>query len=138
MNAYFFKSLPGKYKTAYRNYYTCQNLLAVRSGSLIFLILNLAIRLLYLIFPISLTRAENYPEFDLTNWAFIILTAIFYLLSHLMVEENRRSKQATAIMSLFVFLFALYIICCGMYSSFMATADPRNALVLVFNSAINH
>jgi len=94
------------------------------------LILNLAIRLLYLIFPNSLTRAENFPEFDLTNWIFIVLTAIFYLISHLLVEENRKNKKASAIMALFIFLFALYIICCGMYSSFIATADPRNALVL--------
>jgi two-component system sensor histidine kinase VicK len=104
--------------------------MAVRSGSLIFLILNLAIRLLYLIFPTSLTRAENFPEFDLTNWAFIIITAIFYLFSYLLIEEYRKIKKATAIMALFVFLFALYIICCGMFSSFIATADPRNALVL--------
>lgn len=33
-------------------------------------------------------------------------------------------------MSLFVFLFALYIIVCGMYSSFIATSDPSNALTL--------
>lgn len=33
-------------------------------------------------------------------------------------------------MSLLVFLFALYIIVCGMYSSFIATSDPSNALTL--------
>ena len=33
-------------------------------------------------------------------------------------------------MALFVFVFALYIISCGMYSSFIATADPSNALTL--------
>jgi signal transduction histidine kinase len=33
-------------------------------------------------------------------------------------------------MGIFVFLFALYIIFCGMFSSFIATANPRNAMVL--------
>lgn len=33
-------------------------------------------------------------------------------------------------MSLLVFLFALYIIVCGMYSSFIATSNPSNALTL--------
>lgn len=33
-------------------------------------------------------------------------------------------------MALFVFMFSLYIITCGMYSSFISTADPSNALTL--------
>lgn len=33
-------------------------------------------------------------------------------------------------MNIFVFLFALYIILCGMFSSFIATSDPRNAMTL--------
>ena len=130
MDTHFFKKLSGKYKIPYRNYYTSQNLLAVRAGALIFLLLNVVIRLLYMIFPASLTRAENFPEFDITNWAFIGFTIFFYLMSHLLVQENRKTKKASAIMALFVFIFSLYIICCGMFSSFIATGDPRNALVL--------
>jgi two-component system sensor histidine kinase VicK len=33
-------------------------------------------------------------------------------------------------MALIVFLFSIYIISCGMYSSFIATSDPSNALTL--------
>jgi signal transduction histidine kinase len=33
-------------------------------------------------------------------------------------------------MSLFIFTFAMYLIGCGMYSSFMATSDPKNAMIL--------
>ncbi len=33
-------------------------------------------------------------------------------------------------MGIFVFLFSFYIISCGMFSSFIATSDPRNALTL--------
>lgn len=122
-------SLLSKYKTPYRDYYTCQNLLAVRNGCVIFLVLNLLIRLLYLLFPTSLTKAENFPEFNITNWAFIIVTAIFYIMSYWLVEINRKIKKANTVMALFVFCFSLYIIYCGMFSSFIATNNPRNALI---------
>lgn len=42
----------------------------------------------------------------------------------------RKTKRETPGMALFVFIFALYIICCGMYSSFISTSDPSNALTL--------
>jgi len=130
LDKHFFKNLPGKYKIPYRDYYTGQNLLSVRIGSVIFLLLNVVIRVLYLIFPSSLTRAENFPEFNLTNWVFIATSLIFYIISYVLIDNFRKNKKATAIMSLFVFTFSLYLILCGMYSSFIATADPRNALIL--------
>jgi two-component system sensor histidine kinase VicK len=130
LDKHFFKHLPGKYKIAYRDYYTGQNLLSVRVGSLIFLVLNAIIRALYLLFPTSLTRAENFPEFNFTNWIFIATSLILYLLSNVFIDKYKKSEKATAIMSLFVFLFSLYLILCGMYSSFIATSDPRNALTL--------
>jgi two-component system sensor histidine kinase VicK len=126
----FFKYLPGKYKIAWRDYYTGQNLSSVRVASVIFLLMNAIIRVLYFVFPASLTKAENFPYFNITNWVFIASSAIFYIISNLLVEEHRKSKKATAIMSLFIFSFGLYLILCGMYSSFIATADPRNAITL--------
>ncbi len=130
MDKHFFKTLPGKYKAAYRHYYTGQNLLSVRIASVIFLILNSIIRLLYFVFPLSLTKAENFPEFNMTNWVFIVSSFIYYLLSNILIENFRKTKRSTAIMSFFVFSFSLYLISCGMYSSFIATSDPRNALTL--------
>jgi len=122
--------LPGKHKIAYRNYYTIQNLASVRTGSILFLILNVVIRVLYLSFPISLTRAENFPEFDITNWVFMGSALFFYLISKLLFSDFKKNRKATAIMSLFIFSFSLYIIFCGMYSSFIATSNPRNSLIL--------
>ncbi|ASU34217.1 sensor histidine kinase [Mucilaginibacter xinganensis] len=136
MDKHLFKNLPGKYKNAYRNYYTSQNLAAVRVGSIIFLILNAIIRLLYFIFPLSLTRAENFPEFNIANWVFMISALLFYIISNFLIENFRKNKATTAIMSLFVFSFSLYIILCGMFSSFIATANPRNALTLYLISLI--
>lgn len=130
MNKYLFKDLTGRHKSAYRDYYTHENLSSVRVGAIIFLVLNVAIRALYVIFPLSLTKAENFPEFDITNWVFIGSALVFYIISNFLIDEINKNKKATAIMSLFVFVFALYIIICGMFSSFIATANPRNALIL--------
>jgi two-component system, OmpR family, sensor histidine kinase VicK len=130
LDKHFFKTLPGKYKVAYRHYYAGQNLLSVRVVSVIFLILNAIIRLLYFVFPISLTKAENFPEFNVANWFFIGSSFIYYLLSNLLIENFKKTKLSTAIMSFFVFSFSLYIISCGMYASFMATSDPSSALTL--------
>ncbi|MCO5946962.1 sensor histidine kinase [Mucilaginibacter flavidus] len=130
MDKYLFKDLTGKHKNAYRDYYTRENLSSVRVGAIIFLVLNVVIRALYLIFPLSLTKAENFPEFDITNWVFMGSALFFYIISNFLIDEINKNKKATAIMSLFVFTFALYIILCGMFSSFIATSNPRNALVL--------
>lgn len=127
---FFFNSLPAKYKASYRDYYTYQNLVAIRAGSIIFLVLNVVIRILYFVFPVSLTRAQNFPEFSLSNWVFIIITPIFLIVSNLFIAGFKSHKKATAGMSLLVFLFSIYIISCGMYSSFIATSDPSNALTL--------
>ena len=130
MDTHYFSKLPASSSNAYRNYYTYQNLLSVRTASMFFLVLNLVIRILYHIFPESLTKAQNFPEFSFTNWFFIIVTPVFYFASQLLIGSFKKRKRATAGMALFVFVFALYIISCGMYSSFIATADPSNALTL--------
>ena len=130
MNKAQLKKLSNKYKIDWRNYYTGQNLVSVRIAVLIFLLMNAVIRILYLVFPLSLTRADNFPEFNITNWVFLGSGLLFYLLSFLMLNIYKKNPRATAIMSLFIFGFAMYLIVCGMYSSFMATSDPKNALVL--------
>jgi two-component system sensor histidine kinase VicK len=129
LDIHFFKNLPGKYKVAWRDYYTGQNLSSVRVASFIFLILNVIIRILYQVFPLRLTRAENFPEFNATNWIFIGSSAVYYMISNFLVEDYQKNKKATAIMTFFIFTFSLYIISCGMYSSFIATANPRNSLI---------
>lgn len=127
---FFFNSLPIKYRSQYRDHYTYQNLVAIRGASTIFLLLNVIIRILYLVFPVSLTKAQNFPEFNFSNWVFIIVTPFFLIASNIFIVGFKRHKKSTTGMSLLVFLFALYIIVCGMYSSFIATSDPSNALTL--------
>jgi signal transduction histidine kinase len=125
-----FHKLVAKNKIAWRDYYAGQNLISVRIASVIFLLLNGVIRVLYFIFPLSLTRAENFPEFNVSNWVFLGSAFLYYLLSNVLIDFYEKRKEATAIMSLFTFSFALYLIFCGMYSSFIATANPRNSIVL--------
>ena len=124
------KRVLGKNRSSYRDYYTLKNLVAVRTGSIIFLILNLILRILYFIFPESLTRAQNYPEFNYTNWLYIAITPLFLIGSYVLIYLYKRQKRPDMVMGLFVFAFAAYIIFCGMFSSFIATSDPRNALTL--------
>ena len=94
------------------------------------MILNLVLRILYFIFPESLTHAQNFPEFNFTNWLYIIITPIFLACSYLLMYLYKKQKKANIVMGIFVFLFALYIIFCGMFSSFIASNNPRNAMVL--------
>jgi two-component system sensor histidine kinase VicK len=130
LDTHFFKKIPAKYQTEYRNYYTLQNLVAIRTCSLLFLILNIVIRILYLIFPESLTKAQNYPAFNFTNWLFIAVTPVFYFSSFSLIRYYRKTKRATAIVTFYVLVFACYLITCGILASFIATSDPSNALTL--------
>ncbi|HWD87409.1 MAG TPA: HAMP domain-containing sensor histidine kinase [Mucilaginibacter sp.] len=125
-----YSRVSGKNREAYHDYYTLRNLVSVRTGSIIFLILNVLLRVLYYVFPESLTRAQNYPEFNYTNWFYISLTPLFLCGSYLLIWLYRKHKRATIVTDLFVFAFAFFIIFCGMESSFIATSDPRNALTL--------
>ncbi|MCS3737048.1 sensor histidine kinase [Mucilaginibacter dorajii] len=127
---FFFKNLPKKYRTSYRNFYTYQNLIAMRAASTVFLLLNLIIRILYFVFPSSLTKAQNFPEFNTSNWIFLITTPFFLVASNLLILDFKKRQKGTQLMAFVIFLFSLYIITCGMYSSFIATSDPSNALTL--------
>jgi signal transduction histidine kinase len=124
------KKIPRKYTAAYRNYYTLQNLSAVRTISWAFFALCVVIRALYLIFPASLTKAENFPEFDFSNWLYIVITPVFIIVSYFLISYFKKTKNAGNFISLFVFIFSLYLVSCGIFSSFIATSDPSNAVTL--------
>jgi two-component system sensor histidine kinase VicK len=130
VETHYFKSLNNKYRVAFRNYYTLQNLLSIRNCALIFFIINFTLRVLVLALPVSVTKAQNFPEFDLANWINLLITPVFYIGSQLFIKGINRTKKASAGMILFVFAFAIYIILCGMYSAFISTGDPRNSLTV--------
>ena len=130
MDTHYFRSLPGRYRVAFRNYYTLQNLLSIRNSSITFLLINVVLRVLIWVLPVSITKAQNFPEFNVTNWLYIIVTPVFCLISELLLRTIKKTKKANAGMILFVFIFSLYLILAGMYSAFIATSDPRNALTI--------
>ncbi len=130
MDTHYFRSLPGRYRAAFRNYYTLQNLVSIRYSSIIFFLLNVVLRVLIWVLPVSLTKAQNFPEFNLTNWLYISITPFFWGINELLLRQIKKTKKANAGMLVFVFVFAFYLILCGMYSAFITTADPSNALTL--------
>jgi two-component system, OmpR family, sensor histidine kinase VicK len=123
------KSERVKYQAAWRDYYTGLNLRAIRSASIAFLLVNLAIRLLILVFPISISHADNFPAFNYSNATFLVSAFLFFVCCNYLLKVYRKKPKATAIMALFSFSFSLYIIMCGMYSSFLSNGDPLNSLL---------
>lgn len=119
-----------RYRASFRNYYTIQNLISARNGSLVFLLLNVILRLFVIVLPENVTHANNFVEFQVSNWVFIIVTPFFFLGAIGMIRLYRKTEKANILFTGFVLLFAIYIIFSGMYSSFIATGDPRNALTI--------
>lgn len=130
MQTHFLSTLPGRYRVAFRNYYTQQNLVAIRNCCLIFFVINLVLRIAMGVLPESLSKAQNFPEFDTSNLIYLLVTPIFYLLNYVLLLRYRKTKQADILMIFFVFLFSFYMIVAGMYTSFISTSDPRNALTI--------
>lgn len=80
--------------------------------------------------PDNVSKASNFPEFNYTNWAYIIITPIFYLIGWQLLTAFNKKKKVTALMSFFVIIFSVYILCAGILSSFIAMYNPRDNLTL--------
>jgi len=130
LNTHYFRSLPARYRAGFRNYYTLQNLISIRNSSVVFLLINVLLRVLIWVLPVSLSKAQNFPEVTFTNWLYIVITPVFYGVSEFLLKRIKKTKKAGASMILFVFIFSFYLIMAGMYSAFIATSDPRNALTI--------
>ncbi|GAA4090664.1 HAMP domain-containing sensor histidine kinase [Mucilaginibacter panaciglaebae] len=130
MDTHYFKSIPRKYRASFRNYYTLQNLQSIRNCAIIFFAINFTLRILIWALPVNITKAQNFPEFEITNWVYLVVTPIFYIAGQLLLNHINKTRKANPFMVLFVFVFALYIIICGMYSAFISTGDPRNSLTV--------
>lgn len=130
METYFFRSIPAKYRTGYRKYYMLQNLKAVYIAAIIFFALNVILRLFYTFLSEGLTHAQNFPEFNITNWIYIGITPFFIMISNHQIDLFKRTKKISKGFSMLVILFAIYLITGGLVSSIIATHDPRNSLIL--------
>jgi two-component system sensor histidine kinase VicK len=130
LETYFFRSIPTKYRTGYRKYYMLQNLKAVYIASIIFFALNVILRLFYTFLSEGLTHAQNFPEFNITNWIYIAVTPFFILISNYQIGLFNKAQKLNKAFSLIIILFCIYLITSGLVSSIIATHDPRNSLIL--------
>ncbi len=130
METYFFRSIPAKYRSGYRKYYMLQNLKAVYIAALIFFALNVVFRLFYTFLSEGLTHAQNFPEFNITNWIYIAVTPFFILISNYQINLFTKTKKLSRSFLVTIILFSIYLITGGLASSIIATHDPRNNLIL--------
>ncbi|QJD95026.1 HAMP domain-containing histidine kinase [Mucilaginibacter robiniae] len=130
MKSFFFKKIYSPCYTDFQNYYTLQNLEAIRNGSLVFFILNAGIRLFYILFPEGFRHAPNIVPYNITNWIFVSITPLFFIGSQALIKNYRHKSKATVLTLSFTLAFALYIILSGMVCSFIAMHNPRNTLTL--------
>jgi len=107
-----------------------QNLKAVYIAAIIFFALNVILRLFYTFLSEGLTHAQNFPEFNITNWIYIGITPFFIMISNHQIDLFKRTKKISKGFSMLVILFAIYLITGGLVSSIIATHDPRNSLIL--------
>ena len=107
-----------------------QNLKAVYIAAIIFFALNVILRLFYTFLSEGLTHAQNFPEFNITNWVYIAITPFFILISHHQIGLFNKTKRLNKAFSFTIILFCIYLITGGLVSSIIATHDPRNSLIL--------
>lgn len=136
MTIYFFKSIPPACKAGFKSYYTLQNLQAIKVASLVFFVLNFALRLLCTVFPESLLRASNYPEYNIANWVYILISPVFYFLSIRLLAIYKLKQKETIGIQAFVLLFSLFVILSGMMISFIAMYNPQYSLTMYLISLI--
>lgn len=130
MNIYFFKNIPANHLSAFRKSYTLQNLKAIQVACIIFFILNVVLRLFYSFTPDSISKASNFPEFNYSNWAYLLLTPVFYLTGARLLTVYAKKKKVTGMMTVFVILFSVYLLFSGILSSFIAMYNPRDNLTM--------
>lgn len=81
------------------------------------------------LFPDTITRAQNFPEFNMYNWTHTLISPVFFIVIHLLLHEYRKTRKATKLMSLVTVVFSFYIILSGLISSFTVTYIPSDNLV---------
>ncbi|WP_352432927.1 HAMP domain-containing sensor histidine kinase [Mucilaginibacter sp. PAMB04274] len=129
MDTYYFKSIPSKYRSAYKRYYMLQNLNTIQVACMVFFCLNLAIHIFTYLVPPSITHIHNYPEFSLANWTCLVITPIFYLAGHQLIKQFKK-RSNLAISLGYVLTFCIYLLACGMLFNFIATSDPSNSIII--------
>lgn len=97
---------------------------------IVFFALNAFLRLFYFAAPNSLTHANNFPEFSFSNWIYLALTPLFYLITQQLLAAFNKTKKATGLMAFIVIAFSVFLLCAGIVSCFIANFSTRGNLTL--------
>jgi two-component system, OmpR family, sensor histidine kinase VicK len=118
-----------KSRSEFRNYYMLENLKNLRTLALIFWGLNLIFRLLLSVVPSGVTKAQNFPEFNVSNWINLIAAPLMWLSADLLYKSLQKNGVTTFTMRILVVLSAIFLVLTGMISSFIVTYIPSDNLI---------
>lgn len=130
MQVHFFSRINTSYRDVFRNYSTLQNLRTVKIISLVNFLLNIALRLIVLIYDIPTEHIKNYQEFNDANILASILNPIFCALSVVLIAQYERGKPKYILSQILVLLYGLFVLFSGMRATFFAMHNPRNTMLM--------
>jgi len=130
MRILFFSRAGSSGRAAFRSYYILQNLKTTKTTSLIYFIFCIIIRIVFSVYNLPNKTIPHIGDYNYSNWESLIITPFFYLAANQAIKRFKPGKKSLRIAQLLVFLFALFIITCGMRATFYSMYNPRNTLVM--------
>lgn len=114
----------------FRAYYIRQNLEAVRSMGIVFLLLDIVFKLTPHVLGFKPEQAKHLQEYDLSVNVHIFVTPIFVLAALLLIRLFKQTPKYLFFGQLLAILFASYIISAGMMGSIITMHNPKNTVTL--------
>jgi len=130
MRIHFFSKADLNGRSAFRSYYTLQNLRTVKSISLVYFIFTLIIRSLFFFFHLSNATFKHIDEYNAANWMSLAILPVFYVTSIQLIKNFTTSSGYLRIAQAFVLLFAVFVIFSAMRASFFSMHNPRNTITM--------
>lgn len=130
MKVHFFTRLNSPNRSSFRSYSTLQNLRTVKTVSLVYFLLNIALRLIVVVYDLPIKNLRYYDEFNNANIISSIIAPIFCLLSIVLIWFYEQGDPKKLISYVFSLSFVLFVMITGMRATFFTMHNPRNTLVM--------
>lgn len=130
MRIYFFNRIESPHSSTFLRYSTFQNLRTVKTLSLVYIIVSLAIRLLVLLADLPIDTVPNIDEFSNSNWISITVTPFFYFGAVYLLKQYKGSVRLRRAGRFLGIAFALFVMLSFMRTTFFTMHNPRNTLVM--------
>jgi len=130
MRIHFFSRADLSGRAAFRSHYVFQNLKTVQTTSVVFFTFCVLIRIVFFAFHLSNQIVHHINDYDAANWIALIINPLFYFASLYLIKHFKDNRKYLRFSQILAFVFALYVIICGMRGSFFSMYNPRNALVM--------